>query len=269
MGRKPRRPRVTVQCQNCGADFTVTPSNLERGKGKYCSQKCRYDAAKTKVRRICPICNSEFEAYLSDIKRGKGKYCSVKCQHKASENQIERICEYCGKTFLTAPSNVKFSGAKFCSKKCVHEARRNRVKCICKNCGKEFEVWPSQIEHGEGQFCSTDCYKKWNHGENHPSWRGGVSFEPYCPKFNKAKKEAVREEWGRVCAACGKTEQENGSKLRVHHIDYDKEQGCKGKEFFLIPLCTSCHGKTNRNRKLWTKKLTKIYEEHKKNKIKN
>ena len=43
----------------------------------------------------------------------------------------------------------------------------------------------------------------------------------------------------------------NGSfraiKLSVHHVDHDKEQGCNGKPFNLVPFCASCHSKENQH----------------------
>lgn len=85
-------------------------------------------------------------------------------------------------------------------------------------------------------------------GENNPRWKDGRSFAPYCLKFNIPRRRAVRNFFGRMCLACGKHESENvcGNKqfsLSVHHIDHDKEQGCNGKPFNLIPLCHSCHTK--------------------------
>jgi len=88
-------------------------------------------------------------------------------------------------------------------------------------------------------------------GEKSPLWKGGISFEPYCPKFNNQLKERIRIKYGRKCFLCGCFE--NGRKLAIHHVDYDKTQGCNGKEFRLIPLCGSCHGKTTtKNRDHYT-----------------
>ena len=78
-------------------------------------------------------------------------------------------------------------------------------------------------------------------GENNPSWQGGISFEPYCPKFNFDLKERVRNTYGRTCLSCGKSEIFNNARLSIHHLDGDKLQGCKGKKWALIPLCISCH----------------------------
>jgi len=93
-------------------------------------------------------------------------------------------------------------------------------------------------------------------GANHPNWRGGVSFEPYCPKFNNSFKEMVRDKFGRVCFICGKTEEDNGSKLSVHHVNYDKSCLCGEIECEFVPLCRSCHNKTsNGNRKYYERML--------------
>jgi hypothetical protein len=95
-------------------------------------------------------------------------------------------------------------------------------------------------------------------GENAPNWKGGKSFEPYCPKFNKELKEKVREAFGRKCLVCGKTEFENRRRLAIHHVNYDKEQGCRGKSWLLVPLCSNCHTKTNNDRVFWEEKISEI-----------
>lgn len=85
-------------------------------------------------------------------------------------------------------------------------------------------------------------------GDKCPAWNGGKSFEPYCHKFNLSIKERVRDEFGRKCFLC--EERENGRKLDIHHVDYNKGQGC-GHAWNIIPLCRSCHAKTNANRWHW------------------
>ena len=90
-------------------------------------------------------------------------------------------------------------------------------------------------------------------GENHPNWKGGISFEPYCINFDDEIKEMIREQYGRKCFICDKSETENGRRLDVHHIDYNKNQGCNEIDWKLVPLCISCHMKTNANREYWKK----------------
>jgi hypothetical protein len=112
-------------------------------------------------------------------------------------------------------------------------------------------------------------YKKLHSGENSSSWKGGSSFFPYCPKFDENKKEEIRNKYNRCCIICNKPEQENiinsgknkgkVKKLHVHHVDYNKNQGCEGHIWKLTPLCMSCHGKTTSgSRQFWETKICEI-----------
>ena len=49
-------------------------------------------------------------------------------------------------------------------------------------------------------------------------------------------------------------------KLDVHHIDYNKGQGCSEHEWRLIPLCRSCHIKTNHDREKWERHFKTLLE---------
>jgi len=87
--------------------------------------------------------------------------------------------------------------------------------------------------------------------EKSSMWKGGISFGPYCPLFNYQFKEHIRDKFNRVCFICDKLEEECVTKLCVHHIDYNKNSVCNGKEWAFVPLCKSCHSKTNSNRWYW------------------
>ncbi len=87
--------------------------------------------------------------------------------------------------------------------------------------------------------------------ELNPNWKGGISEQNYCYKFNESFKEHIREKFNRTCYICGKSEENLNKKLCVHHIDYNKNAICNGKEFAFVPLCHSCHSKTNGNRWYW------------------
>jgi len=97
-------------------------------------------------------------------------------------------------------------------------------------------------------------------GERNPAWLGGVSFEPYCVKFNKEFKERVREFFGRQCVECGAPE--NGVRLCVHHVNFRKDSCCaEGVVPLFVPLCPSCHAKTNYNRDYWEIRFTALINE--------
>ena len=77
-------------------------------------------------------------------------------------------------------------------------------------------------------------------------WKGGKSFEPYTLDFNNLLKEQTRQKNNFICQSCGLVQ--NGVKLDVHHVDYNKKN-CSPDN--LITLCRKCHRKTNSNRNFW------------------
>ena len=90
-------------------------------------------------------------------------------------------------------------------------------------------------------------------GEKHWNWKGGVSSDPYCAKFNEEIKTVIREQYDNCDYISGlhKDICNSGLNLDIHHIDYNKMQGCDGHKWGLIPLSHSNHTKTNFNRPFW------------------
>ena len=90
-------------------------------------------------------------------------------------------------------------------------------------------------------------------GERNYRWRGGISKEPYPFTFDKLYKEKIRERDGRRCVLCGTLE--NGKRLHVHHIDFDKRNM---NPLMKASLCASCHPWTTGHREASQKILTQI-----------
>jgi hypothetical protein len=121
------------------------------------------------------------------------------------------------------------------------------------------KISETRIERGVATGCKNSQYID-----------GRKSF-PYCDKFNERRKRAVRSFFGYFCIGCGKHQDENiiyykgkgyvYQKLAVHHVDHDKEQGCNGKPFNLIPLCRSCHSKEGNNQEEYRKYVNKTLQE--------
>jgi hypothetical protein len=98
-------------------------------------------------------------------------------------------------------------------------------------------------------------------GVENPNWNEGSSFGKYCPKFNNEFKERVRAFFGYICVVCKRSQEENGRRLNVHHVNYRKEACCDEdipRHFVL--LCDSCHANSNNNREDWKKRFTQIIE---------
>lgn len=91
-------------------------------------------------------------------------------------------------------------------------------------------------------------------------WYGNVDFKAstskYCEKFNKEFKERVRAYWNYQCFECGTPQ--NGRALHIHHIHYNKKMCCDGSPHDVVPLCNSCHIRTNYNRNYWEKHFTEL-----------
>ena len=151
-----------------------------------------------------------------------------------------------------------------------HRSEETRRKISERHKGKHLpeetrrkisEAEKGKKNHNYGKHFTEETRKKLSEthkGEKCYNWQGGISYAPYCSKFNFSLKERIREKYGRECFLCGKTEQENGKKLDIHHVDNDKMQGCEGKRFLLVPLCRSCHMKIHQNKKLNRRLLGKL-----------
>lgn len=129
------------------------------------------------------------------------------------------------------------------------------------NYGKSLSDYQKQrlSETHKGKVISYETRQKISNslkGENNPSWKEGISFQPYCIKFNDEFKERVREYFGRCCYVCGKNEIDNKAKLCIHHVTYNKETCCDDSIPLFAPLCRSCHTKTNFDREYWQEFFT-------------
>ena len=108
----------------------------------------------------------------------------------------------------------------------------------------------------EGIRCPT-CDDIIKSGSGHPSWRGGISYEPYCPIWkDKEYKEDIKIRDGYRCLNpyCYS---KKPNYLVIHHIDYNKKN-CHPKN--LITICNSCNSMANKDRdwhKTWYQAIIK------------
>lgn len=271
--------KIKKNCKYCGKEFEVY-AKAKRGV-TFCSHKCgalwwgenhrgKKNANWTpKVKKTCLNCGKIYEIIPSVDKRGRGKFCSKACSnewqsknapsganHPNWKQKVKKQCKYCGKEFERLESDKW--GITFCSRSCFNKwysenksgknsHRWKQITQTCIECGKAFTTYPARVQkQSRGKFCSKKCMAVWQSknicGENHPSWIDGRSFLPYCSKFNNKLKEMVRRRDNHVCQLCGLSEKENGKKLDVHHIHYDKEN-CYPD---LTALCCKCNTFVNK-----------------------
>ena len=159
--------------------------------------------------------------------------------------------------------------ATHCSSCAKKGSRSNRwnggislKKNVCVDCDKK-------ISKSKAKRCHP-CNAKWLHkqdkiftpeakekmreaklgrgGKSANNWQGGLSNWKYPLGWNKIHKELIRNRDNYKCQICGCHEVENGRRLDVHHIDYDKNNIHPEN---LVSLCHHCHMKTNGNRRFW------------------
>jgi hypothetical protein len=213
--------------------------------------------SRKKVYAICTECGEGRWVELGSY-RDLCHVCASKKRRKYAYEDIDRSSMNIDEEITFEESGYRSSDLSAGSSK--------KVYAICTECGEGR--WISFSLYRNVCFkCihKTDKHRKTlrdNHtdisGEDNPNWQGGISFGEYCPKFNEPFKEGIRNKFDRKCFICDKTEQDNGRKLCVHHVNYDKDCLCDGYKCMFVPLCMKCHAKTGHDRDLWERLITNV-----------
>ena len=238
--------RVIAKCDVCGIIREVTKSAY-RGLCPSCAQIKPIGTYPIEIGMLETETYDKFGYYPSQLSLGSNRRILVKCTKCDSIREISRknhrsMCHSCVRIGKKASEETKLLLSKM---------RKGRVSPMK---GKHLteEHKQKQSLALKGKYC----------GEKSPNWKGGISFEPYCIKFNDEFRERAREFFGRRCFECNKTEKENGKRLSVHHVNYDKETCCNDSIPLFVPLCMKCHNITNENREYWKVHFTnRIMEE--------
>ena len=130
---------------------------------------------------------------------------------------------------------------RFCSRTCANRFHRSvLVPFTCRCCGRQAQV--RRADRGRRKYCSRQCYRDHFNaanltGDRNGRWRGGRALS-YGPDWKRIKAEIRARD--RVCTACGKTPDENGRALDVHHLNPFRFSG-DNEASNLVALCRSCH----------------------------
>lgn len=110
-----------VSCELCGKSFSVTPSLLAKGKGRFCSRECAAESRKSQRVLTCEHCGKQVPGV-----RAKARFCSRECaEADARMKRAVAACAHCG-----APCTRQAQGKSYCSRAC-QEAALHRVSEPC------------------------------------------------------------------------------------------------------------------------------------------
>ena len=162
---------------------------------------------------------------------------------------------------FNVPKNREHS-AKYCSRGCLGKANgrkgkvlyKKRILISCEKCGKQFEKKTSTLR--KLNFCSITCMgdyyseSKMFTGENSGTWKGG-DIGYYGPNWLYQRRLARKRDQ-LTCQDCGRTEEDYGKELSVHHIipfrNFNGEWERANVLNNLICLCEyPCHRKKHSN----------------------
>lgn len=262
--------RILWDCRcDCGEIVSVRSDHLISGHTRSCGcYSCKSAAKRTvrdlvgqKIGRLTVIQDSGQRAHNGGVLW----MCQCDCGTKINVRSDSLISEHtksCGcynRERAAELGKKDLIGQRFGRLTAVRESKKRYNGCtmwVCQcTCGRETVVLCSSLINGNTRSCGCLQRERASEkcGNKHPNWRGGKSFEPYPPTFNKQFKRKIRRHDNYTCVHCG----EWGN--IVHHIDYNKKNTTPEN---CITLCRSCHSKTNFNRNYWQVRLTEIMRNH-------
>lgn len=218
--------KVTIICEECEKSFDVSPSRAKRAR--YCCAACRVNAMRVRFQ------GSENPSY------------------KGGPQTLP--CDWCGELVVRAPSSRCKYQHTFCSRECYGHWRSANIKgeahplytgklvTECAQCGAKLERHPHRFEVAERHYCDLTCLSQWQSehvkGPAHHQWLGGERHR-YGPDW-PVQQELARARDRGVCRICGKTAEEQGRALDVHHVVPFRESHNNALDN-LVCLCRGCH----------------------------
>ena len=199
----------------------------------------------------CKYCGNPF---LS-LKYRNQEYCSKTCGKMGKPRDEEtklKVSKTRKKTGISKGKNNPMYGRKF-----TEEHRLNMSKALKGKYAGKRAYWYEKKFSKYTRDKISESRRGLLVGKDNPNWKGGKSFEDYCPMWtDKEYKQFIRDRDGNKCLNpyCNKI---NPFDLHIHHINYDKKE-CRPVN--LITVCRSCNARANFDRKwhkAWYKAIIK------------
>jgi hypothetical protein len=228
-------------CNYCGKFYIGTGAN-------YCSRECFFNASKRNIVKKCLACNTEFSVKPSAIKMGYGKFCSKNCCDVFKNHKIELKCEACNSLFKVFESNKnqKFC-SRGCYEKSRENSIVLKTCVICNKEYPVYKAYLKKRNSFCCSVDCKSKYSSLRYsGENSFNWRGGISSQNKRIRKNidwKNWRKSVFERDCYTCCSCGnRSKKDNPVELHPHHIKHYKTH--ENLRFNInngLTLCVSCH----------------------------
>lgn len=136
-----RKPRIERQCETCGAPILLTQSQIENGKGRFCSARCLGISNAVRMNAVHQR-SAEWRKKLSEANHPKGS------DHPQYVPGVPFVCKHCGKTFHRKPWQTRTKGATntFCSGDCRSAFRHMHQS------GKNSPFWSGGVHRKRGSM---------------------------------------------------------------------------------------------------------------------
>lgn len=255
-------------CVSCGKEDNVIYRDYTRGytRCRACGRKARVHPVRGpfNIEYFYSIIESVSDGSINELKTfAEFKYYSIDLSH-GSTKKIWRICAGCSKEDRVAYKdyNVGYRKCKSCAHigNVLSEEHKKNISISNKGKIRSIESRKRMSENSyerkganSPRFGTTqsDATRQRSsatkQGIPYAEWTSYAKDNPYCVKFNETVKEHIREKYDRRCFLCDRLEEDNitctgkQKRLSVHHVDMNKQQGCNGHEWKLVPLCLYCH----------------------------
>lgn len=170
-------------------------------------------------------------------------YCiNPNCNNIISIGNYKKGSKRCNKCSRTKENNGNYKDGKTL-----------KIYYCKENCRNKISFYTALYGRGRCRSCSKKGLRNYVarnpnivRKKNNPNWMGGLTEELYPIEFTEELKNRIRKRDNYKCKICNY--KQNGRKLCVHHIDYNKDNINQDN---LVSLCNSCHVKTNKKRKYW------------------